>query len=110
MINNLIYVDIKRWFANYNMPVIRYWNPNLKMSVQHSKSLDMEPKIILDFDGADNNENEQNVNRKQQILMAHNFAYDQLFEQVMKVEQGANADELQNSLRQRSQQQVAKEL
>ena len=32
---------------------------------------------------------------KQQVLKAYNFAYDELFEQLMKVEQGANADELQ---------------
>ena len=91
------------------MAVIRYWNPELKVSVQHSKSLDMEPRIILDFDGDVNDENEESVDRSQQILKAHNFAYDQLFEQLMKVEQGANAEELQSSLRQRSQQ-VAKEL
>ena len=101
--------NIKRWFAHYHMPVIRYWNPELKVSVQHSKSLSMEPRIILDFGDEQNvdndrndgeGENEENVNRGEQVLKAYNFASDELFEQLMKVEKGADAQQLQDSLRQ----------
>ena len=82
-----------RWFAHYHLPVIRYWNPSLNLSVAHSKSLDMEPRIILDFD------EQSGDTSKQQILRAHNFASDELFEQLMRVEKGANAQKLQDSLR-----------
>ena len=86
---------IQRWFAHFQMPVIRYWNPDLKLSVQHSKSLDMEPRIIMEFED------------KEQVLKAYNFVHDELFEQVMQVEQGANAKQLQDSLRQKH---IAQEL
>eukprot|EP00485_Elphidium_margaritaceum_P024316 CAMPEP_0202712494 /NCGR_PEP_ID=MMETSP1385-20130828/41565_1 /ASSEMBLY_ACC=CAM_ASM_000861 /TAXON_ID=933848 /ORGANISM="Elphidium margaritaceum" /LENGTH=130 /DNA_ID=CAMNT_0049372553 /DNA_START=12 /DNA_END=404 /DNA_ORIENTATION=+ len=80
-----------RWFANFQMPVIRYWNPDLRLSVKHSKSLDMEPRIVLDFTDDDDG-------TRTQVLKAHNLPHDVLFEQVMQVEQGAIAEELQQSL------------
>ncbi len=39
-----------------------------------------------------------NINGNQQILKAYDFAHDELFEQLMQVEQGANANELQQTL------------
>ena len=75
---------VKRWFAHYHMTEIRYWNTDVKLSLQHAESLDMEPEFILRFedlnqnDDANKNEDEEIVNRKRQVLKAHNFAYDEL--------------------------------
>lgn len=84
------------------MPVIRYWNPGMELSVQHSKSKETEPRLIMTF--ADKTETvsdeEGNGRTTTQILRAHHFAHDELFEQLMKVEGGANAEQLQLSLKQ----------
>lgn len=77
----------------------------MDLSVQHSKSKDTEPRIIMTFASkspsnanADGQE-ESDEKTTTQTLKAYNFAHDELFEQLMEVESGANAEQLQNSLK-----------
>eukprot|EP01084_Bolivina_argentea_P165592 287659_1 len=65
-----------RWFAHYHLPVIRYWNPDLKLSVQHHKSIDIEPKIVMKFnDESERNDVNHDINGNQQILKAYDFVH-----------------------------------
>ena len=80
-----------RWLANYYMPVIRYWNPKMEFNINH-RAFDEEPQIILHTNVSNDNKNEET---EKVILKPYSFIHDQLFEQIIEIEKGANPIALQ---------------
>ena len=80
-----LFVDC-RWLCHYYLPVIRYWNPEMKFEVNH-RAFEEEAQIVL-----------HKSENQSQILKPYNFVHDQLFDQIIQIENGANATLLQQSL------------
>ena len=113
----LTYLHLFRWLAHYYLPVIRYWNPSMEFEINHL-AYGQDSQIILHMSQYNNNETNTNTKQTKQtnensqesnqtdtnsttnqhILQPYDFVHDQLFEQIIQVEKGANAVQLQQEL------------